>query len=65
MAPGDAGNDPDPPPELVYDLRCTVCEYSEVVEGSTDDVYAAVDAHVDAYERSAEDHFVEFERRNV
>lgn len=45
----------------MYDLTCTSCSFTAVVEGDTDDVYDAIEAHQDDSISNQEDHFVDVE----
>lgn len=46
-----------------YDLTCTDCPFTTVVDGDTDDVYDAIDAHQAESTSQQADHFVTVEAR--
>jgi hypothetical protein len=48
---------------MLYDLSCTDCSFTTVIEGDDRDVYEAIDTHQAETADSHSEHFVNFQAR--
>jgi hypothetical protein len=48
---------------MLYDLSCTECSFTTVVEGDDQDVYEVIDTHQEEAADPANEHFVNFQAR--
>lgn len=48
---------------MLYDLSCTECSFTTVVEGDDQDVFEVIDTHQEEAADPANEHFVNFEAR--
>lgn len=50
---------------MIYDLTCTGCQFSAVVDGNSADVYETIEAHQDEVDAVHGDHLVNFQARSA
>lgn len=46
---------------MKYELACTDCSFTTVVEGSIDELFDVIESHQEAVDAHHADHFVNFE----